>query len=192
MGDDVNILSFTVVIVFGIVGNILVILSILGEKQNMLNSNCYFLVRHLTMCDLAALILHIFYSVEFYSLKPSLLDHFLMITCHVHAITSAFQFAGVGMMLIISLLRHRATVHSLKPAISRRKLKVVCGLVYLVGFIVGGETYLPRCFIKSADMLAAHLKFNRASGMFSSFFVPTIFMAVVYYKICRSLMKQNN
>jgi hypothetical protein len=34
-------------------------------------------------------------------------------------------------------------MHPLKPAISRRKFKVVCGLVYLVGFIAGYATYLP-------------------------------------------------
>ena len=42
------------------------------------------------------------------------------------------------MMLILSLLRYRTTAHALKPAISRRKLKVVCGLVYLVGLIITG------------------------------------------------------
>jgi hypothetical protein len=36
------------------------------------------------------------------------------------------------MMLIISLLRYRATVHPLKPDVSRRKLKAICGLVYVV------------------------------------------------------------
>jgi hypothetical protein len=34
-------------------------------------------------------------------------------------------------------------MHPLKPAISRRKFKVVCGLMYLVGFIAGYATYLP-------------------------------------------------
>ena len=29
-----------------------------------------------------------------------------------------FQLAGVGMMLVISVLRYRATVHPLKPAIT--------------------------------------------------------------------------
>ena len=57
-----------------------------------------------------------------------------------------FQVAGIGMMLFISVLRYRATVHPLKPAISRRKLKVVCGLVYIVAFIAGYGTYLPLCF----------------------------------------------
>jgi hypothetical protein len=56
---------------------------------------------------------------------------------------------------MISVLRYRATVHPLKPAISRRKLKVACGLVYIVGFIAGYATYLPFCFMQWNDMHAA-------------------------------------
>ena len=63
------------------------------------------------------------------------------------------------MMLIISLLRYRATVHPLKPDVSRRKLKVVCGLVYIVGFIAGYGTYLPVCFMQWNDVAIVYDKF---------------------------------
>ena len=95
------------------------------------------------------------------------------------------------MMFMISLLRYRAIVHPLKPAISRGKLKVVCGLVYLAGLIVGFGIRLPLCFIKSKVAYVAYLKFYRAFWIFFVYFIPTIFMAVVYYKISRSLIKQN-
>ena len=98
---------------------------------------------------------------------------------------------GVGMMLIISLLCYRATVHPLKPSISRRKLKVVRGLVYLVGLIVGCGLRLPGCFIKWLIVYVAYLKFYYAFWMLFLYFIPTIFMAVVYFKISRSLIKQN-
>ena len=94
-------------------------------------------------------------------------------------------------MLIISLLRYRATVHPLKPAITLRKLKVVCGLVYLVGLIVGCGLRLLRCFLMSNVVYIAYRKFYLAFWVFFDYFVPTIFMAVVYYKIGRSLIKQN-
>ena len=95
------------------------------------------------------------------------------------------------MMLIISLLRYRATVHLLKPNVSRRKLKVVCGLVYIVGFIAGYATYLPVCFMQLNDVAIVYYKVS--SGYFIScfYFIPTLFMAVVYYKIGRELIKQN-
>ena len=94
-------------------------------------------------------------------------------------------------MLIISLLRYRATVHPLKPAWSRRKLKIVCVLVYLGGLIAACGTELPLCFIKLNVTHDAYRKSYHAFWIFLVYFVPTIIMAVVYYKIGRSLMKQN-
>jgi hypothetical protein len=95
------------------------------------------------------------------------------------------------MMLIISLLRYRATVHPLKPDVSRRKLKVVCGLVYIVGFIAGYGTYLPLCFIQWNDVAIVYAKVFFGCVISCFYFFPTVFMAVVYYKIGRELIKQN-
>ena len=190
--DDAYEYSLTLVVVFGILGNILVILSILRQKKKMLKNDYYFLVLHLAICDLlAALIMHMFYMVDVFWLKEPLSDHSHMMICNVYVIGNAFEYTGVGIMLIISLLRYRAIVHPLKPAISRRKLKVVCSLVYLVGLIVGCGIRLPRCFVKSNHVKVAYEKFFYAFWMFFGYFVPTIFMAVVYYKISRSFIKQN-
>ena len=189
--DDAYEYSFTAVVVFGILGNILVILSILRQKKNMLKNDYYFLVLHLAICDLAALIRHIFNIVDVFWLQEPLSNHSPMITCHIYVIGDAFEYEGIGMMLMISLLRYRAIVHPLKPAISRRKLKFVCGLVYLVGLIVGCAVRLPRCFIKSNVVMVVYKKFFYAFWMFSVYFVPPIFMAIVYYKISRSMIKQN-
>ena len=191
IGDDPFRFSVTVVIVFGILGNILVILSILRQKKNVLKSKYYFLVLHLAICDLVALIIYIFFIVDNFWLQEQLSDHFPMITCNIYTICEAFQLIGLGMMLVISLLRYRATVHPLKPAISRRKLKVVCGLVYLVGLIAGCGIGLPLCCIKYNVVNVAYKKFFYSFWVSFGYFVPTIFMAVVYYKISRSLIKQS-
>ena len=183
--------SNVVLIVFGILGNILVILSILKQKKNVLKNNYYFLVLHLSICDLVVLIFSLFYAIYIFWLKEQPVNNSSMIICHFYAIDDAFQLTGVGMMLVISLLRYRATLHPLKPAISRRKLKVVCGLLYIVGLIVGAGIPLPPCFIKSMVVFVAYWKFYRAFATFFFYLGPTIFMVVVYYKIGRSLMKQN-
>ena len=188
--DDAFGYSYTVVVIFGILGNILVILSILRQKKNMLKNDYYFLVLYLAICDLAGLIIFVFFILDIFWLEEPLSDHYFMITCNIYVIGNVFQLIGVGMMLTISLLRYRATVHPLKPAISRQKLKVVCGLVYLVGLIAGCGTSLPRCFIKSNVVYVAHRKFYLAFWISVGYFVPTIFMAAVYYKISRSLIKQ--
>ncbi len=95
------------------------------------------------------------------------------------------------MMLVISVLRYRASVHPLKPAISRRKLKVVCGSVYVVGLIAGYGATVPICFMQWNDVIAiVYFKLHMGSVVSCYFLFPPIFMAVVYYKIGRALIKQ--
>ena len=179
------------VIVFGIFGNILVILSTLRQKKNLLKSNHYLLVLHLAICDLAVLMFYTYDSSEFYWIKAQLPLTHRTIGCNIFVMNVAFQFAGVGMMLIISLLRYRATVHPLKPAIIRRKLKIVCALMYLVGLIAACATRLPGCFIKSSMVLDAYGRFYFTFAIMFGCYGPTMFMAVVYFKVARALMKQN-
>ena len=181
MGLDAFGYSLTIAVVLGILGNILVILSILRQKKNVLKNNYYY--------DLV-----VDHHPSWYCLlrlaQSTLFAHPSVKICHFCA--DAFQLTGVSMMLIILLLRYRATEHPLKPAISRRKWKVVCGLLYLVGLIAACGTGLPLCFIKSNAVYGAHQKYYRASAVFFVYIFPTIFMVVVYYKIGRSLMKKKH
>jgi hypothetical protein len=184
------IYSSIAVIVFGICGNTLVIISILRQRR-LLKNNYYFLVFHLAICDLVWLLVNFLIGINF-GLTDSSLYNYSVISClFVRNITYFFQVAGIGMMLMISVLRYRATVHPLKPAISRRKLKVVCGLVYIVGFIAGYGPTVPLCFMHWNDVLIVYLKIHFAYLISCFYFFPTTFMAVVYYKICRELIKQN-
>jgi hypothetical protein len=180
--------SFVVVLAFWILGNILVIMSIQRQKK-VLKNNYYFLVLHLAMCDLGALIIYLVDQVSWYFLFYSIKY------CFFSRINYFFQATGIGMMLIISVLRYRGTVHPLKPAIGRLKLKVVCGLVYLGCFIVGyGTVELPLCFIHLNDVAIDYdVYHNVYIGYFIScfYFFPEIFMAVAYYKISRTVIKQN-
>ena len=187
--DVAYIYSFAVVNVVGILGNIMVIISILRQKK-LLKNNYYFLVLHLAICDLGPLIILLFGYINWYFVEDR-----LVITstkyCVFYDIYYVFRVAGIGMMLIISVLRYRATVHPLKPDVSRRKLKVVCGLVYIVGFIAGYATYLPLCFVQWNDVAIVYDKVFDGYLISCLYFFPTIFMAVVYYKIGRALIKQN-
>ena len=170
--------SYAVVIVVGILGNILVIISILRQKK-LLKKNYYFLVLHLAICDLGVLIIYLFNHMNRYLVEDRLFTYSTKY-CVFFYIYLVFRVAGISMMLTISLLRYRATVHPLKPDVSRRKLKVVCGLVYIVGFIAGYATYLPVCFTTQR---------NDVTIVYNNIFM--VFIAVVYYKIGRELMKQN-
>ena len=83
--DDGFKYSFIAVVVFGILGNSLIILSLLRQKKNRLKNNYYFVVLHLAICDLAALIFQIFYSIDAIWLEEPLSDHSPTITCHVYS-----------------------------------------------------------------------------------------------------------
>ena len=137
--------SDIVVLVFGILGHILVTISILRQKK-VLKNNYYFLVQHLAICDLGVLIIYLFDRINGDFVEDQLVTY-SVVYCIFGNIFYFFQAAGIGMMLIISVLRYRATVHPLKPAVSRRKLKVVCGLVYIFGFFADYGPTLPLCFI---------------------------------------------
>ena len=188
--------SYTMIIVFGIFGNILVILSILRQERNVLRNNYYFLVLHLAICDLAVLIFFLFDTLEHFWLGNTNSSS-KIIPCPVHYIGDAFQLAGVGMMLFISLLRYRATVHPLKPATSQRKWSRLwtdvlrwldCGRR---NTFAGGATRLPRCFIKSTVAFVTYRKFYVSFGILFGCFIPTIFMCVVYSGLARALIKHN-
>ena len=189
-GYDAHGYSYLIVVVFGILGNILVIISILKQK-NVLKNNYYFLVLHLAICDLGVLIIYLLNSINSHLLEELILTR-TKFYCLGYLLSYGFLVSGIGMMLMISVLRYRATVHPLKPAISRRKLKVACGLVYILGLFAGYGPALPLCLMKYwEDGKIAYENYFNGYIMFFLCLFPTIFMALVYFKIGRALIKQN-
>ena len=180
--NDMYTYCFLAVLVVGIPGNILVIALILKQKR-LLKNNYYFLVLQLAVCDLADLMFYLLDGIR------SRYGYFFSNWCYFFRIIYLFRVGGVAMMLVISLLRYRATIHPLKPAISRRKLKVVCLLVYLVGFIAGVGTAIPLCFLHANHL---YYKLNISYLILCYYFLPTSFMSVIYYKICRKLKEQKD
>ncbi len=156
-----------------------------------LKNNYYFIVLQLAFCDLGVLIIYLLDDIFRLWLAEPLCDYsnnrFYCVGFNLYYI---FQVAGLGMMLVISVLRYRATVHPLKPAITRRKLKVVCGLVYIVAMIAGYGPFVSECLL-SDEFKFVYYKFTSGYIILCYYFFPTIFMGVVYYKIGRALIKQN-
>ena len=161
---DVYRYSDIVVLVLGILGNILVVTSILRQKIVMKN-NYYYLLSQLAICDLGVLVVYLVDRIASYWYEEALF-YYSLTSCVFSNTYYVFQVAGIGMMLIISVLRYRATLHPLKPAISRRKLKVVCSLVYTVGLTAGYGTYICRYVL--------------CVGTISKLFISNIITVILY------------
>ena len=185
--DDVYKYFSISAVILGILGNTLVIVSIMRQKK-LLKNNYYFLVLHLAICDLAYLVGK-FVSVLNHDFVTLFTRSFVY--CLVSKIRFAFLDAGIYMMLIISMLRYHSTVHPLRPGFSRRKFKLVSGFGYIFGLIAGYGANLPRCLLKGMEVETFYANVYYIYVVVCFFSFPTVFMAVVYYKIGRALIKQN-
>ena len=83
---------------------------------------------------------YIFHSVEKHII-------FVQLLICIGSIDTWLQISGICMMLIISVLRYRAIVHPLKLSFTRRKIKVACGLVYIIGFVTTVGIKIEECIV---------------------------------------------
>ena len=182
--SDAHKYSFISVVVFGILGNLLVVISIARQKH-LLKTHYYYLVLHLAVCDLGALMLELPKRIEdFREETPNYTQSTAF--CTVYTLYYSLFVSGMGMMLLICVLRYRAIVHPLKPAISRRNLTVVCLLAYVIGLIVGVGFYMPPCYVIN------HISMKAGPTVALLLFIfPVIFIAICYFKIGRTLVEQN-
>ncbi len=121
--NDVRIYPLLLVLLFSILGNILVIISIL-RKKSLWGNNYYFLVLQLAICHLGVLIIHLLDRIDIHWFEEELYVPSTLY-CVFGDRIYLFQSAGIVIMLIISVRRYRAAVHPSKPAITRRKLNAV-------------------------------------------------------------------
>lgn len=176
---------FYFISLFGIIGNALVILTIL-RKRSLLKSNYYYVVLHLAICDFTFLLFRLggLVANDFGAALHVPL-------CSVRMTCRIIYLCGSGMMMIISVLRCRATVHPLQPVISRRNLKIACALVYTISITLLIIADLPRCFLNtSANFLLLYEKVTGSVGNFIYIF-SALAMASLYYKTTLALVQQS-
>ena len=179
--------SLTSVVVFGMFGNILVIIFILRQRK-LLENNYYFLVLHLAICDLGCCAI-IFMAIIYRFFVGAFSVTYCLAVVRIDHI---FVVAGIYMMMVIAVLRYRATVYPLKPATSRRKMKIACGLGYILGLILGYGAAIPLCIMKQNYVMTVYKKYFHGYSVFCFYLLPLVFMIVIYIKLVEPSSNKTN
>ena len=135
-----------VIVILEIFGHVLLVISILRQRR-LLRNNYYFLVLHLAIRELGWLVFTLFVIIDRYFAEAGLLK-MAIISCFSRYLRHVFKFVGIYIMLVIAILRFYVSLYPLKLDISRRKLKVICCLGYILGLVVQCATSVPRCFLQ--------------------------------------------
>ena len=185
----------TLAVFLGVIGNSAVIVSIC-RTRNLLKNSHYYLLLHLAICDLFYLM---FFTEEIYGIFSSTpwISSNSYLLCKIWWPTHTLFFtAGPNFLVIISILRYRAIVQPFKAAVSRRNLKILSTLVYVLAII---------CIIPYVVVLKFDETFgcneewpleslNIAYTIFLAsvqYFIPAALLSVCYFKICKELMMLN-
>ena len=115
--------------------------------------------------------------------------------CKLTILPRIFFTAGVLFMVVISLIRYRAVFYPLRPAVSRWKLHLASATVYVVSLVSTIPLLFVLNFITPDQCWEAWpsdtWNITYTVTLFAiQFFIPVIILGVVYWKICRELIKQ--
>ena len=186
----------TVAVFLGVVGNIPIIACIC-QRRSLLKNNHYYIILHLAICDLFYLLLFIPDIYSIFNTSPFIASSSYFLCKTLWPAHTVVFIAGANFLLIISILRYRATIQPLEPAISRTTLKIISTIVYVLGTIC----IIPYVMVLRFDEMSGCYEewpkqsFNTAYTIFLSvvqFFLPVAFLAIIYFKIGKEIFTRNN
>ena len=182
---------------FGVLGNIAVTVSIC-RTGNLLRNNHYYLLVHLAICDLLYLVFFTEIIYNIFSANAWITSNQSYFVCKIWWPIHTLVFTvGPNILVIISLVRYRATVHPFKPAVSRRNLKILLTFVYVSTIIC----IIPYVLVLKFDRtIGCHEEWpleslNSAYTILLAcvqYFIPAALLSIIYFKICKNLVTQNN
>jgi hypothetical protein len=186
----------TLAVSLGVIGNIPVIVSIC-RKRSLLKSNHYYIVFHLAICDLFYLLLFIQNIYTMFSARTSIASSSYLLCKTLGPAQTAICTAGANFLVVISILRYRATVHPLEPAVRRRTLKITSTLVYVLAIIC----VIPYVVVLRFDEISgckeewSKPSLNIAYTIFLSlvqYFLPVALLSIIYLKIGKEVLTRNS
>jgi hypothetical protein len=189
-------LVFAVIQIFGLAGNLLVIISVLNERR--LQTNYYVTVLQLSICDTGLLAA----SITAWQIFPwiwyngHVLRHMGLICKLWSTGISWFYTNGVYLMVLIGYLRYRSVVMPFKERLSRKWMLSTIALLYLIStlffaprFISIDEDNFGRCYDTYLGIFLYDL--YSYSLPVIQFLFPVIFLTFLYAKLCFSLHKHS-
>ena len=190
--DYVVATILTLVLIFGLAGNLLVVCCIKNQPR-LLRSNYYYLVQILAVCDIFHLLTGLRINYENWSPKWLFTS---TVACKIWCYLEMFSCtSGIQIMIIICVFRYRAILKPLNPPVSRKKLRfippILFGIltIYLIPYILSYK-FSP---LKGCHMEWSNNTFRLIYTFFSiniHYILPVTIMSVLYFKICKALIQQ--
>ena len=182
------------IVIFGSIGNVLVIFSLGRQKKLVKKNHHYYLVLHLAICDLACLL---FTLSDIYTLFTGKLLAFSTIICKIWApVQTLFFKMEAQVMVLISIVRFRAVFYPLRVPLGRRKINVALGASWILATLCTSPffsllNYSPQfgCYINWPGRT-----FRIAYTLFLTcveYLIPLMLVSLAYYKIYSKIRQQS-
>ena len=187
---------FAVIQIFGLAGNILVVILVFFDRR--LHTNYYLTVLQLSLCDIGLLIC----SIIEWQVQPWLWYNSsrrpknFRLSCKFWITGYSWSYTnGVYFMVLIGYLRHRCVVQPFKGKLSRKQNSFSILLVYVTVTLFHVPRFISLDAIHSEclDTFNGILLYNLYTIVLSllQFLLPMIFLVVLYTKLCFSLYKHS-
>ena len=177
-------ISYGIIELFGLCGNILVILTICSGPRRF-QSNYYRLVFHLALCDIVLLLSG---NITF-TIGPWIETHiwssdygtaFCTFLLFVAKIVGSFFVTEMAILLVIAILRYKAIKQPLQPKVSSKRLKCIIVLVYNTPIFL----FIPKFFSQEKNFIYYNI-YDIALDL-SITIIPIMFL-IVLYAMCNTM-----
>ena len=182
------------IVIFGSIGNVLVIFSLRRQKKLVNKNHHYYLVLHLAICDVACLL---FTLPNIYTLFTGKLFAFSTIFCKIWSpVQTLFFIVEAQVMVLISVVRLRAVFYPLRAPLRRRQINAALGAAWIMATSCMGPffsllNYSPQfgCYTNWPGRT-----FKVAYTLFLAcvqYLIPLLLVSFAYYKIYFKIRQQS-
>jgi hypothetical protein len=146
-------ICYAMIEVFGLCGNILVILTVYSGRRRF-QSNYYRLVFHLAICDILLLLTgNLIFTVGPWIENQYWSNSLRTVSCIIISpLVSSLFNTELAILVVIAILRHKAVTQPLQPRLSGKKLQYIITLIYIFPLFVNIPKFLSQQFEASSGL----------------------------------------